>query len=111
MATSSAPPNPYSSMAAMPGPMPPKKDDKAEQAMKAFHGIFKAMSKVEELYPGLGKDFGTAKEAMKNGFANVLKGDPTTLDDTKATPPPPSDDTTTPPAPPATPPDGAQPPM
>ena len=94
----------------MPGPVPPKKDDKAEQAMKAFHGIFKAMSKVEELYPGLGKDFGTAKEAMKQGFANVLKGDPSTLDDKPAAPPP-SDDNTTPPAPPANAPDGGQPPM
>lgn len=95
----------------MPGPMPPKKDDKTEELMKGFHGIFKLMSKMEEKNPGLSKDLGKAKEAMKNAVANVLKGDPSTLDaDGKDTPPPPSDDNTPPPDGPAPTPADAPPP-
>lgn len=94
----------------MPGPLPPKKDDKTEELMKGFHGIFKLLSKMEEKNPGLSKDLGKAKDAMKNAVANVLKGDPSTLDaDDKAVPPP-SDDNTPPPDGPAPTPQDAPPP-
>jgi hypothetical protein len=95
----------YQGMASMPGPMPPKKDDNTEELMKGFHGIFKAMSKMSAMNPALDKDFAAAKAAMKNAFANVLKGDPATLDgdDKKDVPPPSNDATPPPPEPPATP--------
>lgn len=100
-----APPNPYSNMASMPGPMPPpKKDADVEELMKGFHGIFKALKKMEAMNPALAEKLTVAKKAMKDAVANVLKGDPSTLDDKDdstpdATPPPAdaSSNTATPP--------------
>jgi hypothetical protein len=100
-ASPSAPPNLYSSMASMPGPMPAKKNDDTEELMKGFHGIFKLMAKMEEKRPGLSKKLAIAKNAMKDAVASELKGDPSTLDETDTPPPPPSDDNTPPPPPPA----------
>lgn len=97
-APASAPPNPYSSLASMPGPVPAKKKDDTEELMKGCHGVFKALSKMEDMNAGLKKDFAKAKEAIKNAVANVLKGDPSTLEEA---PPPPSNDSTPPPEPPA----------
>lgn len=111
MATSTgAPPNPYQSMATMPGPMPPKKDDNTEELMKGVHGVFKALAKMEEMKPALKAKFTIAKSAIKEAFADVLKGDPSTLDSDTATPPPPSDNNTPPPDGPAPPPPDAPPP-
>lgn len=110
MATSTgAPPNPYQSMATMPGPMPPKKDDKTEELMKAAHGVFKAMSKMDEMSGGSSADLAKAKKSLKDYVANVLKGDPSTLAEDSA-PPPPSDNNTPPPDGPAPPPPDAPPP-
>lgn len=67
-------------MAAMPGPMPPKASDNTEEIMKGFHGIFKAMTKMESMNPGLAVKLAEAKKAMKDAVANVLKGDPSSLD-------------------------------
>ena len=99
-----APPNPYSNMASMPGPMPPpKKDADVEELMKGFHGIFKALKKMEAMNSGLIPKLTAAKKAMKDAVADVLKGDPSTLDDkddtSDATPPPAdaSSNTATPP--------------
>lgn len=106
--TTGAPPNPYQSMATMPGPMPPKKDDNTEELMKGAHGVFKALSKMEEMKPALKAKFTIAKTAIKEAFAEVLKGDPSTLD--SDAPPPPSDNNTPPPDGPAPPPPDAPPP-
>jgi len=96
-----APPNPYSNMASMPGPMPPpKKDADVEELMKGFHGIFKALKKMEAMNSGLIPKLTAAKKAMKDAVADVLKGDPSTLDDDKDVTPPPADassNTATPP--------------
>jgi len=98
-----APPNPYSNMASMPGPMPPpKKDADVEELMKGFHGIFKALKKMEAMNPALAEKLTVAKKAMKDAVANVLKGDPSTLedkDDSTSEPPPAdaSSNTATPP--------------
>jgi hypothetical protein len=106
-ADTGAPPNPYSNMAAMPGPMPPpKKDDKAEEVMKGMHGVFKALSKMDAMAgTGGAKEIAAAKKSLKDFVANVLKGDPSTLEDDgdKAAPPPPTTETTaaTPPPDPA----------
>lgn len=91
-----APPNPYQTLGSMPGPMPPKKKDNTEEIMKGCHGVFKALSKMEEMNPGLKKNFDKAKDAIKDAVANVLKGDPSTLD---AEPPPPASNDSTPPPP------------
>ena len=91
MATATTPPNPYSSMAAMPGPMPPKKDDKTEELMKGMHGVFKALNKMDTMAgAGSSKEIAAAKKSLKDFVANVLKGDPSTLDadDSAAAPPP-----------------------
>ena len=98
-----APPNPYSNMASMPGPMPPpKKDADVEELMKGFHGIFKALKKMEAMNSGLIPKLTAAKKAMKDAVADVLKGDPSTLDDKddSTSEPPPADassNTATPP--------------
>jgi hypothetical protein len=108
MADTGAPPNPYSSMAAMPGPMPaPKKDANVEELMKGFHGIFKALTKMEAMEPGLSAKLAEAKKSMKDAVANVLKGDPSTLDDDKDAPPADSS-APPPPTPAAAPPGDAQ---
>ena len=92
----------------MPGPMPPKKDDNTEELMKGVHGVFKALAKMEEMNGKLKPAFAKAKAAIKDAFADVLKGDPSTLD--SDAPPPPSDNNTPPPDAPAPPPPDAPPP-
>jgi hypothetical protein len=49
--------------------------------MKGFHGIFKALKKIEAMEPGLKPKLTEAKKAMKDAVANVLKGDTSGLDD------------------------------
>jgi hypothetical protein len=89
--------------------MPPaKKDDKAEEVMKGMHGVFKALSKMDAMAgTGGAKEIAAAKKSLKDFVANVLKGDPSTLEDDgdkgAAPPPPPTTETTaaTPPPDPA----------
>ena len=62
--------------------MPPaKKEPNTEELMKGFHGIFKALKKMEGLEPGLKPKLTEAKKAMKDAVADVLKGDTSGLDD------------------------------
>lgn len=106
-----APPNPYQSMASMPGPLPPKKDDKTEELMKGAHGVIKALNKMDEMSGGGSKEISACKKSLKDYVANVLKGDPTTLEDSgdKKTVPPASNDNTPPPPEPANAPAEGQP--
>ena len=62
--------------------MPPsKKEPNTEELMKGFHGVFKALKKMEAMEPGLKPKLTEAKKAMKDGVADVLKGDTSGLDD------------------------------
>ena len=106
----SAPPNPYQSITSMPGPLPKKKDDKTEELMKGAHGIIKAVNKMDEMSGGGSKELAALKKNLKDYVANVLKGDPSTLEDEKKeTVPPASDDNTPPPPEPANAPVDGQP--
>lgn len=82
MPETGAPPNPYQNLASLPGQMPPsKKEPNTEELMKGFHGIFKALKKMEAMEPGLKPKLTEAKKAMKDAVADVLKGDTSGLDD------------------------------
>ena len=84
--------------------MPPQKgkpSEEDEELMKGFHGIIKAMNKMVGMKKELKPKFAEAKAAMKEAFADILKGDPSTLDD---------DDSSSSTAPPEPPPAGAPPP-
>ena len=62
--------------------MPPsKKEPNTEELMKGFHGVFKALKKMEAMEPGLKPKLTEAKKAMKDAVADVLKGDTSSLDD------------------------------
>jgi hypothetical protein len=62
--------------------MPPsKKEPNTEELMKGFHGVFKALKKMEAMEPGLKPKLTEAKKAMKDAVADVLKGDTSGLDD------------------------------
>lgn len=84
--------------------MPPsKKEPNTEELMKGFHGIFKALKKMEGMEPGLKPKLTEAKKAMKDAVADVLKGDTSGLDDddsssssSTTTPPPAESNTGTP---------------
>lgn len=108
----SAPPNPYQSMASMPGPLPPqkKKTDKDEELFKGAKGVITALNKMDEMTGGNSKDIAAAKKSIKEYVATVLKADPSTLEDEKKdTVPPASDDNTPPPPEPANAPAEGQP--
>jgi hypothetical protein len=97
-------------MASMPGPLPPKKNDKTEELMKGAHGVIKALNKMDEMSGGSSKEIAACKKSLKDYVANVLKGDPSTLEDEKKeTVPPASDDNTPPPPEPANAPVDGQP--
>lgn len=80
-----APPNPYSTLASMPGPAPAakKKNDKMEELMKGAHGVIKALNKMDEMSGGGSKEIASCIKNLKDYVANVLKGDPSTLDEEK----------------------------
>lgn len=105
----SAPPNPYQSLATMPGAPPAAKPEAdTTELMKGFHGIFKAMDKMLEMSDKLGPGFAEAKKALKKAAADALGAGASALDDSSAdssaTPPPagtpPPPDAGTPPPPP-----------
>ncbi len=108
---SSAPPNPYQSLATMPGapPAAPKQEANTEELMKGFHGILKALRKMEDMEPKLSPKFAQAKKLLKEAAADALGPSSSGLDDddssssTGSTPPaetpPPPDAGATPPPP------------
>ena len=103
----SAPPNPYQSLATMPGAPPAAKPEaNTTELMKGFHGIFKAMDKMLEMSDKLGPGFAEAKKSLKKAAADALGAGASALDDS-------SDSSSTPPAGTPPPPDagaGAPPP-
>lgn len=73
-------------------PTPKKKvSEDDEELNKGFHGIIKAMNKMVDLKKELKPKFAEAKKAIKDAYADVLKGDASSLDedDASGTPAPP----------------------